>query len=65
MKYERNEYPRPQFRRNEWTNLNGEWEFEFDDNNDGVKRGLYNGKATLKKQNKCTVLLSISCKRYR
>ena len=36
MKYERNEYPRPQFRRNEWTNLNGEWEFEFDDNNDGV-----------------------------
>ena len=48
MKYERNEYPRPQFRRNEWTNLNGEWEFEFDDNNDGVKRGLYNGKATLK-----------------
>ena len=48
MKYERNEYPRPQFRRDKWMNLNGEWEFEFDDDNDGAKRGLYKGETTLK-----------------
>ena len=48
MKYERNEYPRPQFRRNEWTNLNGEWEFEFDNADDGVERGIYRGETALK-----------------
>lgn len=32
----RDEYPRPQFRRDEWTNLNGEWNFRFDDENVGV-----------------------------
>lgn len=26
----RNEYPRPQFVRREWVNLNGQWEFSFD-----------------------------------
>jgi len=26
----RNEHPRPQWQRDEWINLNGEWEFEFD-----------------------------------
>lgn len=31
MKYERKEYPRPQFRRECWQSLNGEWEFGFDD----------------------------------
>ncbi len=30
MNLPRNEYPRPQFVRNEWLNLNGEWEFSFD-----------------------------------
>ena len=25
----RNEYPRPQFVREEWKNLNGEWDFRF------------------------------------
>ena len=29
MKFERKEYPRPQFRRYNWQSLNGEWEFEF------------------------------------
>ena len=48
MKYERNEYPRPQFKRDKWMKLNGEWEFEFDDDNDGAKRGLYKGETTLK-----------------
>ncbi len=31
MKYERKEYPRPQFRRDIWQSLNGEWEFGFGD----------------------------------
>ncbi|WP_238546501.1 glycoside hydrolase family 2 protein [Paenibacillus sp. TCA20] len=31
----RNDYPRPQFIRKEWLNLNGEWEFEFDDQAQG------------------------------
>jgi beta-galactosidase/beta-glucuronidase len=30
MNTPRNEYPRPQFVRNEWMNLNGEWDFSFD-----------------------------------
>ena len=33
----RKEYPRPQFVREEWLNLNGEWDFEFDDLNIGQK----------------------------
>jgi len=32
MNIPRNEYPRPQFVRNEWMNLNGEWDFSFDTN---------------------------------
>ena len=31
----RPEYPRPDFERKEWLNLNGEWAFEFDDENVG------------------------------
>ena len=27
---ERTEHPKPQFERENWLNLNGEWEFEFD-----------------------------------
>ena len=48
MKYARNEYPRPQFRRDLWQPLNGEWEFEFDDKEDGIARGLPAGKTKLK-----------------
>jgi beta-galactosidase/beta-glucuronidase len=33
----RNEYPRPQFKRANWINLNGEWMFEFDDQDRGWK----------------------------
>ena len=29
------DYPRPQFVRKEWKSLNGEWNFIFDDNNEG------------------------------
>ena len=33
----RPEYPRPQFTRNDWLNLNGTWDFEFDDSNVGLQ----------------------------
>lgn len=32
----RMEYPRPQFVRDAWLNLNGSWQFEFDDRNVGA-----------------------------
>jgi len=36
-KIPRPEYPRPQFvRENNWLNLNGEWDFAFDDLNLGL-----------------------------
>ena len=41
----RPEYPRPQFRRQEWTNLNGEWRFAFDDENTGLAAGWQNASA--------------------
>lgn len=31
----RSEYPRPQFRRDKWMNLNGEWQFEIDAGDSG------------------------------
>lgn len=36
----RPEYPRPQFVRRDWMNLNGEWAFEMDHGCSGRKRGL-------------------------
>ncbi|MFC8564592.1 glycoside hydrolase family 2 protein [Streptomyces sp. NPDC057245] len=36
----RPEYPRPQFRRERWLNLNGRWEFEIDRSDTGLERGL-------------------------
>lgn len=36
----RSEYPRPQFVRDEWLCLNGEWQFEIDCGNSGFERGL-------------------------
>jgi beta-galactosidase/beta-glucuronidase len=38
----RPEYPRPQLRRPEWTNLNGEWAFAFDDEDAGLAHGWHN-----------------------
>jgi beta-galactosidase/beta-glucuronidase len=32
----RPEYPQPQFEREQWVNLNGRWDFEFDDRNTGI-----------------------------
>lgn len=37
----RQEHPNPQFKRNEWINLNGEWEFEVDGGCSGRERELY------------------------
>ena len=36
----RNEYPRPQFKRDQWLCLNGEWQFEIDNGDSGLERGL-------------------------
>jgi beta-galactosidase/beta-glucuronidase len=40
----RPEYPRPQFARDEWLNLNGEWEFAFDDDNAGTSQEWHDGR---------------------
>ncbi len=40
----RPEYPRPQFVRESWLCLNGEWEFEIDAGDSGLERGLLNRK---------------------
>lgn len=37
----RQEYPRPQLKRPEWLNLNGEWEFEIDCGGSGVERRFF------------------------
>ena len=35
------DYPRPQFVRKQWQNLNGEWNFIFDDNDEGETKGYF------------------------
>jgi len=40
----RPEYPRPDFVRPLWINLNGEWEFQFDDANEGLDLGWHDGR---------------------
>ncbi|MBQ7102253.1 MAG: beta-galactosidase, partial [Clostridia bacterium] len=37
----RSEYPRPQFVRESYINLNGEWDFEFDFGNSGKARKMF------------------------
>ena len=39
------DYPRPQLVRREWTDLNGEWEFAFDDRREGETSGWQKGFA--------------------
>ncbi len=41
MSMMRTEYPNPQFERKNWTNLNGEWEFEIDKSVSGKERELF------------------------
>ena len=40
----RPEYPRPQFVRDAWLNLNGVWQFEVDAGDSGIHRGLKDSK---------------------
>ncbi|HBG26039.1 MAG: beta-galactosidase [Planctomycetes bacterium GWF2_41_51] len=42
MSLPRSEYPRPQWVRDQWLCLNGTWEFEIDNDNNGLERGLVN-----------------------
>ncbi len=39
----RPEYPQPQFQREQWMTLNGQWEFEFDDSNAGLDQNWASG----------------------
>lgn len=50
QKVERNEYPRPQFRRESWLNLNGIWEFAFDDEESGESKGWHTGNVALQEK---------------
>ncbi|MCR2803831.1 glycoside hydrolase family 2 protein [Paenibacillus soyae] len=38
-------YPRPQFERREWLNLNGSWEFRYDDSDEGARDGWHTGRS--------------------
>jgi len=40
MQIPRPEYPRPQFMRDDWLCLNGVWQFEIDQGDSGLERGL-------------------------
>lgn len=46
----REEYPRPQFVRENWMNLNGEWKFAFDDGDVGLREGWFRGDVTFAKR---------------
>ncbi len=37
----RSEHPRPDRKRNEWLNLNGEWDFEIDNSKSGIYKKFY------------------------
>lgn len=41
MECYRKDYPRPQFVRDNWENLNGAWDFAFDDARSGEQEGWY------------------------
>lgn len=42
----RTEHPKPQFKRENWLNLNGEWQFEYDYGNSGVERKFFSNSCT-------------------
>ncbi|MBR3768510.1 MAG: beta-galactosidase [Clostridia bacterium] len=41
MNIPRSEHPKPQFQRSNWMNLNGEWDFCFDNGRSGIARKFY------------------------
>lgn len=49
MSIPRSEYPRPQFIRKNWENLNGQWQFDYDDANKGLLEKWYLQKSSLRK----------------
>lgn len=49
MSIPRQEYPRPDFERSVWYNLNGEWNFSFDDADVGKTERWYEGKGLERK----------------
>lgn len=46
----RAEHPRPQFVRDQWIHLNGEWEFDFDDEQAGDRERWHTGSRELTKR---------------
>jgi beta-galactosidase/beta-glucuronidase len=46
----RPEYPQPQFQRADWLNLNGEWQFEFDDADVGLAEDWARGEKPLSRK---------------
>lgn len=44
LRWEEENYPRPQFARKQWLSLDGEWEFAFDDTNEGLRLGWFDGR---------------------
>lgn len=55
----RSEHPKAQFERKNWQNLNGEWDFAFDDENQGEKDRWYQNQ---KLQEKITVPFTFETK---
>ncbi|MGN1450767.1 MAG: glycoside hydrolase family 2 protein [Eubacteriales bacterium] len=43
------EHPKPQFERENWQNLNGQWQFEFDRGDSGEPRGMHKTDAVFSK----------------
>ena len=46
----REEYPRMQFKRDKWINLNGEWQFDFDFGSSAEEKGFYKNGVELSKK---------------
>lgn len=46
----RSEYPRPQLVRSDWQNLNGKWQFCFDNGRSGIQRKLYDPEIKLESE---------------
>ncbi len=61
----RAEYPRPQFQREQWLNLNGPWEFEFDDANTGLDENWASGAKRFAQKHRGSVLLREFAQRHR
>lgn len=46
----RNEHPNPNFKRNDYINLNGQWDFEFDFGDSGKERNLFDVNSEFSKK---------------